>query len=100
MSRCAPLPASRRTGSFYGHGSGDIALAFSTAQTVAHEGPALRTFDALAEPLLDPLFEAAAEVTEQAIVDALFAAETVTGFQAHVRRALVEVAPDWATLET
>ena len=30
-----------RTGSFYGHGSGDIALAFSTAQTVAHEGPAL-----------------------------------------------------------
>jgi len=89
-----------RTGSFYGHGSGDIALAFSTAQTVAHDGPALRTFDTLAEPLLDPLLEAAAEVTEQAIVDALFAAETVIGFRGHARRALVEVAPDWATLET
>ena len=28
-----------RTGSYYGHGSGDIALAFSTAQTIAHDGP-------------------------------------------------------------
>ena len=89
-----------RTGSFYGHGSGDIALAFSTAQTLAHDGPAIAAFDTLAEPLLDPLFEAAAEATEQAIVDALFTAETVTGFRGHVRRALVEVAPDWATLET
>jgi len=87
-----------RTGSFYGHGSGDIALAFSTAQTIAHECPALRTFEMLGDALLDPLFEAAAEATERAIVDALFAAETVTGFRGHVRRALADVAPDWATL--
>jgi D-aminopeptidase len=87
-----------RTGSFYGHGSGDIALAFSTARAVAHEGPSLRGFDTLAEPLLDPLFEATAEATEQAIVDALFSAVTVTGFRGRVRRALTEVAPDWASL--
>jgi len=89
-----------RTGSFYGHGSGDIALAFSTAQAVAHDGPPMRPFTTLAEALLDPLFEAAAEATEQAIVDALFAAETVTGFRGHVRRALIEVAPDWSSLAT
>lgn len=87
-----------RTGSFYGHGSGDIALAFSTAQTIVHEEPAVRAFEMVGEALLDPLFEAAAEATEQAIVDALFCAETVTGFRGHVRRALVEVAADWATL--
>jgi D-aminopeptidase len=87
-----------RTGSFYGHGSGDIALAFSTAQRVAHEGPALQAFDMLADAVLDPLFDAAAEATEQAIVDALWSAETVIGFHGHVRRALAEVAPDWATL--
>ena len=69
-----------RTGSFYGHGSGDIALAFSTARTIAYEGPAVHAFETLAEPLLDPLFQAAAEATEQSIVDALFTAETVTGF--------------------
>ena len=52
----------------------------------------------LAEPLLDPLFDAAAEASEQAVVDAMWSAETVTGFRGHVRRALSEVAPDWATL--
>jgi len=87
-----------RTGSFYGHGSGDIALAFSTAQTIAHEGPAVRAFEMLGDALLDPLFDASAEATEQAIVDALFCAETVTGFRGHIRRALADVAPDWATL--
>jgi D-aminopeptidase len=87
-----------RTGSFYGHGSGDLALAFSTAQTVAHDGPAVQTFETLADALLDPLFDAAADATEQAIVDALWSAETVIGFRGHVRRALSEIAQDWATL--
>jgi D-aminopeptidase len=87
-----------RTGSYYGHGSGDIALAFSTARTVAHEGPAVTSFATLAEPLLDPLFDAAAEATEAAIVDALFSAETVTGYRGRVRSALLDVAPDWASI--
>jgi D-aminopeptidase len=88
-----------RTGSYYGHGSGDIALAFSTAATVAHEPSAgLRETSVLIETALEPLFEAAAEATEQAIVDALFAAGTVTGFAAHTRYALTDLAPDWAQL--
>jgi len=88
-----------RTGSYYGHGSGDIALAFSTAATVPHEATApVREARVLAEIHLEPLFEAAAEATEQAIVDALFAAETVTGFAGHTRYALTDLAPDWAEL--
>jgi D-aminopeptidase len=88
-----------RTGGYYGHGSGDIALAFSTAHTVPHrpEAPVLAA-RTLVETELEPLFEAAAEATEQAILDALFAAETVTGFAGHVRYALTDVAPDWKAL--
>jgi D-aminopeptidase len=88
-----------RTGSYYGHGSGDIALAFSTAAAVPHDSAqAVHSRPALAEPLLESLFDAAAEATEQAIVDAIFHATTVHGFAGHVRRALTEVAPDWASL--
>jgi D-aminopeptidase len=88
-----------RTGSYYGHGSGDITLAFTTAHTV-EQAPraAVMTRDVLAEPLLEPLFEAAAEATEQAILDALFQAETLTGFRGHVRYALTDIAPDWRSL--
>jgi D-aminopeptidase len=76
----------------YGHGSGDIALAFSTAYTVPHLGT--RPMPAVAmthEAHLDPLFQAAADSVEQAIVHALFHAETVTGRDGHVRRALTEL---------
>jgi D-aminopeptidase len=88
-----------RTGSYYGHGSGDIALAFSTAYTIPH-APATTVLsrEVLIEPLLEGLFDAAAEVTETAIVDALFAATTVTGFEGHTRYALRDVAPDWAEI--
>ncbi len=85
-----------RTGSFFGHASGDIALAFSTAYRIPHDPgapmPALRT---LHESALDPLFHAAAEATEQAIVNALFRAATVRGFQGHELTAFLEVLPDW-----
>jgi len=58
----------------------------------------VRDVRVLAETGLEPLFEAAAEATEQAIVDALFAAETVTGFAGHTRYALTALAPDWTAL--
>jgi D-aminopeptidase len=88
-----------RAGSYYGHGSGDIALAFSTAETVPHHPPQpVRATRVLAEICLEPLFEAAAEATEQAIVDALLSAQTVTGFAGHTRYALVDLAPDWREL--
>lgn len=85
-----------RTGSVYGHGSGDIALAFSTAYTVPHLPE--RSIPAVAmlhEARIDPLFEAAAEAVEQAIVAALWRAESVTGRDGHSRKAIRDVAPDW-----
>jgi D-aminopeptidase len=83
-----------RTGSVYGHGSGDIALAFSTAYTVAHDARYVALPALLADAMLDPLFQAAADGVEQAIVDALAEAVTVTGRDGHVRRALRDAIPD------
>ncbi|KHK58439.1 D-aminopeptidase [Ralstonia sp. A12] len=81
-----------RTGSVFGHGSGDIAMAFSTAYTVPHEGT--RAMPAIAmthEAHLDPLFQAAADSVEQAIVHALFHADAVTGRDGNARRALTDL---------
>jgi D-aminopeptidase len=78
-----------RTGSVFGHGSGDIALAFSTAYTLPQrrEDP-MPAVALLHDGLLDPLFQAAADSTEQAILHALWKAEPITGRDGHVRPAL------------
>ncbi|KVR68179.1 P1 family peptidase [Burkholderia ubonensis] len=83
-----------RTGSVYGHGSGDIALAFSTAYTIAHDAQFVTLPALLADSVLDPLFQAAAESVEHAIVDALLQAVTVAGRDAHVRQALRDAVPE------
>jgi D-aminopeptidase len=83
-----------RTGSCYGHGSGDIALAFSTAYTMAHDATLLRLPPLLADAHLDALFQAGADCVEQAILDALWRATTVQGRDGHIRLALREAAPD------
>ncbi|MGJ7490955.1 P1 family peptidase [Variovorax sp. ZT4R33] len=83
-----------RTGSVFGHGSGDIALAFSTAYTLPQRADApMPAVALLHDALLDPLFQAAADSTEQAILHALWRAETVIGRDGHVRRALCAVLP-------
>ncbi|HEX2012161.1 MAG TPA: P1 family peptidase [Roseateles sp.] len=84
-----------RTGSVFGHGSGDIALAFSTAYTVPQDP--VRAMPALAllhDARLDALFQAAADATEQAIVNALWHATSVTGRDGHRRQALTELLSD------
>jgi D-aminopeptidase len=84
-----------RTGSIYGHGSGDIALAFSTAYAVPHLADApMPAVSMVHESKLDPLFRAAADSVEQAIVHALWHAETVQGRNGHTRRALRELLQD------
>ncbi|WP_241665412.1 DmpA family aminopeptidase [Teichococcus oryzae] len=80
------------TGSFWGHGSGDIALAFSTAETLPHEAQAtILPRRILAEERMDLVFRATAEATAEAVMDALAAAETTTGFRGHHRISLREV---------
>ena len=88
-----------RTGSVFGHGSGDIALAFSSAYTVPQQASrAMPAVAMLHDALLDPLFQAAADATEQAIVHVLLRSATVTGFLGHQRQAFAELFPDWRSL--
>ncbi|MFS8531886.1 P1 family peptidase [Sphaerobacter thermophilus] len=80
-----------RTGSIAGHGSGDYIIAFSNAVRIPHE-PSERvlTLPHIVEDgaLIDGLFQAAVEATEEAVINALFAATTMTGRDGHVRYAL------------
>ncbi len=76
-------------GSFWGNGSGDIALAFTTANRMPHDADQdLIEYRMLAEARIDRLFQAAAEGTQEAVLDALAAAETMVGRHGHQRVAL------------
>ncbi|CEL88833.1 putative D-aminopeptidase [Klebsiella variicola] len=70
-----------RLGSYWGHGSGDIAVAFSTQPLPQPPQDAM----------LEPLLAAAADATEQAVLDALLSAEPVTGFRGHHRPSLTQI---------
>jgi L-aminopeptidase/D-esterase-like protein len=67
-----------RTGSSSSNYSGDIFLAFSTANGAATQKP-LATLTMFSNDLMSPLFEATAQATEEAILNALVAAETMIG---------------------
>jgi len=70
-----------RTGSMGGNGSGDIFLAFSTANPGAAKGDekGISNIQTLANDFIDPLFFAAVLATEEAIINSMVAAETMTG---------------------
>ncbi len=69
-----------RTGSLGGNGSGDIFIAFSTANHgAAAPASGLAELQALSNERLDPLFMATVLATEEAILNAMLAAETMTG---------------------
>lgn len=69
-----------RTGSYYGNGSGDIAIGFTTAYKMPHgQRSRLFSFACMADDDLDPAFHAAAEATEEAILNAMITAETTVG---------------------
>jgi L-aminopeptidase/D-esterase-like protein len=69
-----------RTGGLAGNGSGDLFLAFSTANPgAARPAGGVAQVQTLANNLIDPLFNAAAYAAEEAILNALLAAETMTG---------------------
>src|SRR5579862_6864280 len=68
-----------RTGSVSGNGSGDIFLVFSTANLPNKRETSMESVKMLRNESMDPLFSAAVQATEEAIVNALIAAETMTG---------------------
>ncbi|WP_269932070.1 DmpA family aminopeptidase [Aminobacter sp. HY435] len=80
-----------RLGAYWGHGSGDIALGFSTARTFDHDERAdFVAMTALNENRIDRLFRAAAEATEEAVVNSMCAAEAMHGRAGHSRPSLAD----------
>jgi len=68
-----------RDGSTSGNGSGDIFIAFTTANPGVAGATDVTQISMLPNERMNPLFDAVVQATEEAIVNAMFAAETMTG---------------------
>jgi L-aminopeptidase/D-esterase-like protein len=68
-----------RAGGFGGNGSGDIFLAFSTANPGTAAARGVQRMEMLPNAAMNPLFQASVHATEEAILNAMLAAETMTG---------------------
>ena len=77
-----------RLGSISGNDSGDIFIAFSTANAGAGLAQKSANVRMLANGLMDSLFEATVQATEEAVVNAMIAAKTMTGINGHTVEAL------------
>ncbi|MCP1381633.1 DmpA family aminopeptidase [Runella salmonicolor] len=70
------------------NGSGDIFIAFSTANPAAFQRENFTKVDQLPNELINPLFEATVQATEEAIINAMVAAETMEGINGNKAYAL------------
>jgi D-aminopeptidase len=77
-----------RDGSYSGDGSGDIFIAFSTANPGAVGSKGVHQLTMLPNESLNPIFLATVQATEEAVVNAMVAAETMTGINNHTVIAL------------
>ena len=77
-----------RNGSTSGNGSGDIFVAFTTANPGAAAATDVSQLAVLPNERMNPLFEAVVQATEEAIVNAMFAAETMVGINGYKVEAL------------
>jgi D-aminopeptidase len=73
-----------RTGAISGNGSGDLFLAFSTANpNVANADQVIHDVQTIPNDLLDPIFAGVAQATEEAVVNALVDNQSMTGRDNH-----------------
>lgn len=88
LARRVPLGLAR-TGATGHNGSGDIFVAFSTANEAAFaSGPGQRSMAFLPNGSLNPVFEAVVEAVEEAVIDAMIANRAMTGANGLTVRAL------------
>ncbi len=66
-----------RTGSFIGHGSGDVVIGFTTANRHLRDDGSFRTMQAVNDRHIDRVFRAAAEAVEESVLNSMTAAERV-----------------------
>ncbi|MDH3451431.1 MAG: P1 family peptidase [Gammaproteobacteria bacterium] len=82
-----------RSGAISGHGSGDIFLAFSTANSAAHhDEERLAALHFVPDGQIDGFFAAVIHAVDEAVMNALFANESMTGRAGHVVEALPHAA--------
>lgn len=78
-----------RAGSIAAHGSGEIVLAFSTGNAIPRAfSKKVYRLEVLADPFINPLYEATIDATEEAILNALCMATPMVGRDGHHARAL------------
>ncbi|MFQ5790522.1 MAG: P1 family peptidase [Acidobacteriota bacterium] len=87
LARRVPLGIAR-VGGLGEDSSGDIFIAFSTANPNGARRGGISTLEMLPNQLMTPIFEATIQATEEAIVNALVAAETMTGINGNTVYAL------------
>ncbi len=73
-----------RNGGIGGNSSGDIFVAFSTANPGAGKNSGLVSLQMLPNDRINPLFAATVQATEEAIINAMIAAETMTGINGSI----------------
>ena len=84
-------PGIARTGGFIGHGSGEIAIGFSTGNIIIHDKDNdILDIKILNESKINQVFRATSEATEEAILNSLFCSNTTTGVDGHTVYSLLD----------
>jgi D-aminopeptidase len=87
VARRVPMGMAK-LGSIGGNSSGDIFLAFSTANPMASARKGVQSVQMLSNDEINPIFEATIQATEEAILNAMLAAETMVGYKGRTVYAL------------
>ena len=77
-----------RTGSFSSNGSGDYSISFTTSKLSITDFAESVDVSPVGDGFMSHLYKGVVEATEEAVLNALFKAETVQGYQGHIRYAL------------
>lgn len=81
-----------RVGSYLGNGSGDIAIAFTTANKVPHYSKSdILDMKMFADAAIDKVFEATAEAVEEAVISSLWHAEAMKGIRGKEVKGLQDI---------
>jgi len=87
LARRVPMGIAK-VGGYAGNGSGDIFIAFSTANSGAGARTGIQKTDMLPNDQMSALFLATVQATEEAIINALVAAETMSGINGNTKHAI------------
>ena len=77
-----------RTGSYYGNGSGDLVIGFTTAHKIPHDKEGLIQLTTIHDEDINLAFQAVSEATEEAILNSMIAAEDSVGRDGNTRLSL------------